>query len=156
MGKNPHSGAEQVRQGLASEPPAAFVFKTIADPYAGRISLFRVYSGVLKQDLTLVNERRETSERLGPVTLLQGRTPIQVPEIRAGDIGAVAKLKETRTGDTLAEKEHPVVFDPVTFPVPAISFAIEPKAKGGKDQQRDAAALRGGPCPQVRARPDDP
>jgi len=112
----------------------AFVFKTIADPYAGRISLFRVYSGVLKQDLTLVNERRETSERLGPVTLLQGRTPIQVPEIRAGDIGAVAKLKETRTGDTLAEKEHPVVFDPVTFPVPAISFAIEPKAKGDEDK----------------------
>ena len=133
-GKNPVSGAEANRQGTVSEPPAAFVFKTIADPYAGRISLFRVYSGIFKQDMNLLNVVRESTERLGPVTLLQGKTPVQVPEVRAGDMAAVAKLKDTKTGDTLAEKEHPVAFETVHFPSPAISFAIEPKSKGDEEK----------------------
>src|SRR5204863_8019178 len=124
MGKNPVSGSEAQREGKAIEPVSAFVLKTIADPYAGRISLFRVYSGVLKQDMTPLNVTRGSAERLGPLTLMQGKTPVSIPEIRAGDMGAVAKLKDTRTGDTLSDKDHPIAYEPVHFPTPAISFAI--------------------------------
>jgi elongation factor G len=133
-GKNPVSGAEAERVGKAIEPPSAFVFKTIADPYAGRISLFRVYSGTLKPDMTLTNVGRGSTEKLGPIQLLQGRTGTTVVELRAGDIGAVAKLKDTRSGDTLCDKDHLIAYEPVHFPTPAISFAIEPKAKGDEDK----------------------
>lgn len=140
VGKNPVSGTETQREGKTIEPASAFVFKTIADPYAGRISLFRVYSGVLKQDLSLLNVVRGSTERLGPLTLMQGKTPVNVPEIRAGDIGAVAKLKDTRTGDTLSDKDHPIAYEPVHFPTPAISFAIEPKTKG--DEEKISSVLQ--------------
>jgi elongation factor G len=133
-GKNPVSGAEASREGKEIEPPSAFVFKTIADPYSGRISLFRVYSGTLKPDQTLMNAERGAAEKLGQISLMQGKTPASVPELHAGDIGAVAKLKDTRTGDTLADKDHPIAYEPVHFPTPAISFAIEPKTKGDEEK----------------------
>ena len=85
-----------------SAPAAAFVWKTIADPFAGRLTLFRVASGTLKSDTTIYNLIRETSERLGHLALLQGKTQTSLPEIKAGDLGVVAKLRETQTGDTLA------------------------------------------------------
>ena len=96
-GKNPVSGADAERIGKAIEPASAFVFKTIADPYAGRISIFRVYSGILKPDMLLSNVNRGSSEKLGAIQLLQGKTGTTVFELRAGDIGAVAKLKDTRS-----------------------------------------------------------
>lgn len=139
-GKNPVSGTETQREGKPIEPPSAFVFKTIADPYAGRISLFRVYSGVFKQDLSLLNVARGSTERLGPLTLMQGKTAVPIPELRPGDLGAVAKLKDTRTGDTLADKDHPIAYEPVHFPTPAISFAIEPKTKG--DEEKISSVLQ--------------
>ncbi len=104
------------------------------DPHAGRISLFRVYSGTLKSDSAVHNASRDVAERVGSLLLLQGKAQTQVPEIQAGDIGAVAKLKDTQTGDTLADKASPIVYPPVVFPEPATTFAIEPKTRGDDDK----------------------
>jgi elongation factor G len=114
-------------------PYAAFVWKTVADPFAGRITLFRVVTGTLKSDANAHNLTRDTSERLGHLTMMQGKTPTSVPEIRAGDLGAVAKLKDTLTNDTLAEKNG-LSFAPIAFPEPVLSYAIEPKSRGDEDK----------------------
>jgi len=115
-------------------PFSAFVFKTIADPHAGRLTLFRVYSGTLKADTQVYNMSRDTAERVGSLFLLQGKNQTAVPEIQAGDLGAVAKLKETLTGETLCDKAHPIVFPPLDFPEPATTFAIEPRTRGDEDK----------------------
>jgi len=115
-------------------PPQAFVWKTIADPFAGRITMFRVVTGTVKADSTLFNKTRESQERLGHLVLLQGKTQTSVPEIKAGDLGAVAKLKDTLTNDTLGDKADPVTFPAVTFPEPVLSYAIEPKTRGDEDK----------------------
>ena len=117
-----------------SGPVAAFVWKTVADPFAGRITMFRVIAGVLKSDSTVNNANRETSERLGHLLLLQGKSQTSVPEVKAGDIGAVAKLKETLTGDLLVDKASTVRMHPITFPEPVISYAIEPKSRGDEEK----------------------
>jgi elongation factor G len=114
-------------------PYAAFVWKTVADPFAGRISMFRVMSGSLKADTTVFNLTKETPERLGHLALMQGKTQTDVPEIKAGDMGAVAKLKETVTNDTLTDKGG-VAFAPMKFPEPVLSYAIEPKSRGDEDK----------------------
>jgi elongation factor G len=136
----PGSGAADSRPPAPDAPASAFVFKTIADPYAGRLSIFRVVSGTLRGDTTLLNVGRGISERLGTVNLLQGKQLIAVPELHAGDLGVVAKLKETRTSDTLADPARPIQYAPISFPEPAISFAIEPKAKGDEDKISTALA----------------
>jgi len=136
---NPADGAEASREPRNDAPVSAFVFKTVADPYAGRLSLFRVVSGVLNGDSTVQNVNRGTAERLGTVNLLQGKQLVAVPELRAGDLGVVAKLKETRTSDTLADPAHPVQYPAIAFPEPAISFALEPKSKG--DEEKISTAL---------------
>jgi elongation factor G len=128
------SGHEVRRAADETAPAAAFVWKTIADPFAGRITLFRVVSGALKSDSTYHNKTRDVSERLGHLELLQGKTQVPVPEIKAGDLGAVAKLKETLTGDTLGDKSDPVTFPPLKFPEPVLSYAIEPKSRGDEDK----------------------
>ena len=116
------------------KPPQAFVWKTIADPFAGRITMFRVISGTIKADSTLLNKTRDVQERLGHVVLLQGKTQTPVPEVKAGDLGAVAKLKDTLTNDTLGDKSDPVTFAAVAFPEPVLSYAIEPKSRGDEDK----------------------
>jgi len=118
----------------ADAPFSAFVFKTIADPHAGRISLFRVYSGTLKSDTTVHNSTRDLPERVGSLLLLEGKQQTQVPELQAGDIGALAKLKETLTGDTLADKQAAIIYPAVMYPEPATTFAIEPKTRGDDDK----------------------
>ena len=133
-GTAPGDGSEVSRPVAAAEPVSARVFKTIADPYAGRLSLFRVCSGVLKGDTPIGNVNRGVPERLGTVAILQGKQLITVPELRAGDLGVVAKLKETRTGDTLADPAHPILYPEIKFPSPAISFAVEPKSKGDEEK----------------------
>jgi elongation factor G len=133
-GFDPAHKADAVRPPTTDAPISALVFKTIADPHAGRITLFRVYSGTVRSDSTVHNATRDTAERMGSLELLQGKTPAPVPEIQAGDIGAVAKLKETQTGDTLSDKAHPIVYPPVVFPDPATTFAIEPKTRGDEDK----------------------
>jgi elongation factor G len=122
-----------------SGPYTAFVWKTIADPFAGRITLFRVMTGSLRSDATVHNVTKDTPERLGSLLALQGKTQTTVPELKAGDIGAVAKLKETQTNDTLADKNSPVTFPPITFAEPLLSYAIEPKSRG--DEEKISSAL---------------
>ena len=114
--------------------PAALVFKTFSDPFSGRVSLFRVYSGTFKSDTAYWNTARDHEERIGKLQVLQGKQQIPVPELKAGDIGAVAKLKDTHTGETLASKEHQIIVPHVAYPEAAIAFAVEPKARGDEDK----------------------
>ena len=120
--------------------PMAFVWKTIADPFAGRITLFRVAAGTLKADSSIYNVTKKTTERLGALSILQGRTQNAVDETKAGDLGAVAKLKDTRTGDTLADKNTKVTFQSIGFAEPVLSYAIEPKSRG--DEEKISGALQ--------------
>ena len=133
-GKDPATGEDATRPPSVDAPLSAFVFKTVVDPHAGHISLFRVYSGRFQSDSVVHNVTRDASERLGSLLLLQGKAQTQVSEIQAGDIGAVAKLKDTRTGDTLADKASPIVYPALSFPEPATTFAIEPKTRGDEDK----------------------
>jgi elongation factor G len=119
---------------------AAFVFKTIADPFAGRINVFRVLSGTIKADANIVNARAHAKERIGQLLEVQGKDHMQVAELGEGDIGAVAKLKETQTGDVLLDAEREVELPDIGFPEPVMSFAVTPKSKG--DEEKMAAGLR--------------
>jgi elongation factor G len=139
-GESPKDRKPAERKGAADEPYSAFVFKTIADPYSGKISLFRVYSGTLRSDSTVDNASRQVQERLGSILILQGKESQPVAEARAGDIAAVAKLKETSTGDTLADKTHPIVYPRVEFPEPSIAFALQPKSRG--DEEKISSVLQ--------------
>ncbi|HSC77021.1 MAG TPA: GTP-binding protein, partial [Candidatus Acidoferrales bacterium] len=122
-----------------SEPLSVFVWKTIADPYAGRITYFKVMSGVLKNDATILNLTRGTSERFQHLSVAQGKTHTQVAELHAGDIGVVGKLKETLTGDTLGDKAAPIHYAAVKLPEPLISFAVEPKTR--QDEEKMSTAM---------------
>src|SRR5450432_2670069 len=117
-----------------SEPASLYVFKTANDPFAGRITFFKVFSGVVKNDATMQNFVRGTSEKLAHLSVPQGKNLIPVTELHAGDIGAVAKLKDTVTGDTLGDKDNPIKFAGVVLPEPAITFAIEPKSRNDEDK----------------------
>jgi elongation factor G len=114
--------------------PIAYVFKTFSDPYAGRITLMRVFSGSLSPDTSYFNRQRDLSERFGALNWMQGKELQPVERLVAGDIGAVAKLKETKTGDTLTGKDGAIAVVPVQIPEAAISFAITPKSKGDEDK----------------------
>ena len=116
------------------EPAAAFVFRTANDPFAGRITYFKVFSGVVKNDASLQNFTRSTTEKLSHLSIAQGKNLVPLPELHAGDIGAVAKLKDTLTGDTLGDKANPIQFPKVKLPEPAITFAIEPKSRNDEDK----------------------
>ena len=118
----------------------AFVFKTLADPYAGRINLFRVYQGVIAHDSHVFNCRAHTKERVGQLLVPQGKELEHADEFGPGDIGAVAKLKETHAGDVLSSTDHDVELHMPALPRPVMAFAMEPKAKG--DEEKAFAALR--------------
>jgi len=133
-GTRPGSDEEISREAAPDAPMSAFVFKTIIDPHAGRISVFRVYSGTVESDSAVHNTARDSAERVGSLLLLQGKNQTQVAKAQVGDIVAVAKLKDTQTGDTLADKDHPIVYPPVVLPEPATTFAIEPKTRGDEDK----------------------
>ncbi len=132
-GKDVHD-ADIQRKIADNEPFSAFVFKTFSDPFTGRISLFRVYSGTLTAETQPYNVNKSVTERFGQIVLLQGKTQVQVPKVHAGDIAAVAKLKETLTGDSLTDKAHPIAYPAVKWIEPVISFAIEPKSRGDEDK----------------------
>ncbi len=138
-GKNPGNGKEVERKVEEKEPFSAYVFKTIADPYAGKLSVFRVYSGTVRADSTVLNSSAGVKERLGQIFYLMGKKQIPAQVIGPGEIGVVAKLKETSTGDTLSDEAHPIVFDKVRFAEPIISYAIAPKSKG--DEEKVSSAL---------------
>jgi elongation factor G len=114
--------------------PVAFVFKTIADPYVGRLSLFRVFSGIIKRDTPLYNTKQELTEKAGHLYIMRGKEQIEVDEIKAGDIGAIAKLTGTSTQDTLCLKANPVRIANIPFPESLLSMAVIPKGKGDEDK----------------------
>jgi elongation factor G len=113
---------------------SSLVFKTIADPYAGKLTLFRVYSGSVKPDTSVFNANHETDERVGQLFALQGKKQVPLPEIIAGDMGTVAKLKVTTTGDTLTTKSKGVQFDPIVFPNPVLARAMVPKTRADEEK----------------------
>src|SRR5687768_11038031 len=120
--------------------PIAYVFKTLADPFAGRINLFRVFSGVIKHDSQLTNGRTHSKERIGQLLVPQGKEMGHADEFGAGDIGAVAKLKETHSGDVLAGKESTIAMPPLGLPSAVMAFAVEAKSKG--DEEKIGSAIR--------------
>ncbi len=130
----PGNGEPPSRKESDSEPVSLYVFKTVSDPFAGRISYFKVFSGVLKNDVSMLNFARSSQEKLAHISLMQGKTAVPVNELHAGDIGAVAKLKDTLTGDTLGDKSAPIQYPKVKLPEPAITFAIEPKSRADEDK----------------------
>ncbi|HLQ77814.1 MAG TPA: elongation factor G [Terriglobia bacterium] len=127
-------GADVERKIADSEPFSAFVFKTFSDPFTGRISLFRIYSGVLTAETQPFSVTKGVTERFGQIATLQGKTLVTTTKLHAGDIGAAPKLKETVTGDTLSDKTHQITYPAVKWVEPVISFAIEPKSRGDEDK----------------------
>lgn len=117
-----------------SEPFSAFVFKTIADPFVGRMNIFRVYSGKIKKDSTIYNANKKIFEKVGRLYVLLGKEQIEVDELRCGDIGAVSKLQDTATADTLCTKENAIVLPGIDFPEPLMCMAVLPKGKGDEDK----------------------
>jgi elongation factor G len=128
------NGDAPKRHETDAEPVSLYVFKTISDAFAGRISYFKVFSGVLKNEAAVQNFSRGSAEKLSHISILQGKTAVPVTELHAGDIGAVAKLKDTLTGDTLGDKAAPILYPRVKLPEPAITFAIEPKSRADEDK----------------------
>ncbi|WP_036728426.1 elongation factor G [Peptoniphilus mikwangii] len=131
----------------AKEPFAAVVFKTITDPFVGKISIFKVISGKLTKDTPIYNMNKEETEKLGGLFVIRGKTQFEVTEIEAGDIGATTKLGATETGDTLCDKAHGVKFKKLQYPAPVLYYAIEPKTKG--DEEKLGTSLK-------RLREEDP
>lgn len=123
-----------------NEPYSAVVFKTIADPYVGKISIFKVISGVITKDTHLYNSRQDVEEKMGGLFLIRGKNQIEISELHAGDIGATAKLTQTETGDTLCDKAHPVVFKKVRMPQAVYYYAIEAASKN--DEEKLSSSLR--------------
>lgn len=133
-GALPDGGEELTRIPSPEEPFAALVYKTLADPYVGRINYFRVYSGVLNPDSQVYNANKGKNERIGQVFSMRGKNQISMERVVAGDIAAVAKLQQTATGDTLCDRSSPFQFPLIDFPDPVISFAVEPKTKGDEEK----------------------
>ncbi len=123
-----------------NDPFSAFVFKTIADPYVGRLSIFKVCSGVLKKDAMVKNVNKNIAEKIGHIYVLRGKEQIEVDELKAGDIGAVAKLQNTSTNDTLADASRPVEMPPIEYPQSLMKMAVKPKAKGDEDKLAGAVS----------------
>lgn len=138
-GKKPGGDAAEERKTSEDEPFSAIVFKTIADPYAGRLTLFRVYSGKLNPDSSIYNSTKKISEKFGNIFFLEGKNQKPAEVLIPGDIAGVAKLKETVTGDTLCNEKAPIIFEKVEVPSPIMSFAIEPKSRG--DEEKIASSL---------------
>jgi elongation factor G len=128
------AGETATRKVADTEPLGAYVFKTMSDPFAGRITFFKVVSGVVKNDATLENYTRRTQEKLSHLSVMQGRKAVEVAELHAGDIGAVAKLRDTLTGDTLGQKGAEMQVELAPLPEAAMTYAIEPKSRADEDK----------------------
>ncbi len=133
-GINPKTQKEEIRKHSEKEPLTASVFKSVADPYVGKLTFLRVYSGVLHADSTVHNSSRGKRERIGHLFFMQGKNQIETRDVPAGDIAAVPKLNETFTGDTLCDEGKLIKLQPLTLPEPVISVAIEPKTKGDEEK----------------------
>lgn len=133
-GKDPKSDEEIERKPDSNEPLSALVFKSMADPFVGKLTLFRVYSGSLKSDSTIYNSTKDETEKIGQLFVMQGKKQENVDQVQAGDIAAVAKLAHTSTNDTLCDKDNPVLFKEIQFPKPVMAMAVQPKAKGDEEK----------------------
>lgn len=153
-GKNPKTGEDTMRKNSPSDPLAALVFKTVSDPYVGKLSYVRVFSGSLHADSTIFNATKGKRERMGHVFSMQGKNQEEVKEVVAGDIAAIPKLEATFTGDTLSDETNPIVFDPVKFPEPAYSLAVEPKTRGDDEKISTSLAKLADEDPTLRVRRD--
>ncbi|HPZ40031.1 MAG TPA: elongation factor G [Candidatus Atribacteria bacterium] len=138
-GINPLTEEEEERKCDENEPFSALVFKIISDPYVGKLALFRVFSGKISSDSRLYNASRGVEEKVGQLLFLRGKNQESAKEIKAGDIGVVAKIDEVYIGDTLADREHPIVFPPISYPEPTYMAAIRPLGKG--DEEKISQAL---------------
>jgi elongation factor G len=128
-------GTEMVTRPVADDQPLSlYVFKTISDPFAGHISFFKVFSGVVRNDASVHNYNRNCVEKFSHLAIMEGKVATPISELHAGDIGAVAKLKNTFTGDTLGDKGRPIFFEAAALPEPAIAFAIEPRTRADEDK----------------------
>ena len=125
-------------------PLALYVYKTMTDPFTGRVTFFKVISGKMKPDSAVQNYTRQESECLSHLYIMQGRKPVEVQELHAGDLGAAVKLRVTLTGDTLGDKGRELYLEPVSMPEPAMTYAIEPKSRGGRGQAGAGAAQADG------------
>jgi len=139
MGTHPKNDAEEIRKPDDSEPLCALAFKIAVDPYVGKLTFVRVYSGVLKSGSYVLNTTSGEKERIGRLLQMHANTKKEITEITAGNIGAVIGLKKTRTGDTLSDDSKPLILENITFPEPVIDIAIEPKTKA--DQEKMGIAL---------------
>ncbi len=133
-GLNPKTESEEVRQVADDQPLSALVFKTISEPHVGELSLFRVHSGVLKSGMDVQNTSKGSSERIGQIYAMTGKERKEVGAMHAGEMGAVVKLKDTHTGDTLSDTKAPIILPRIDFPEPVIRVAIEPKTKGDEEK----------------------
>jgi elongation factor G len=133
-GANSATQAEEIRKPEEKEPFSAFVFKTLADPYAGKLTIFRIWSGVLQADSTIFNANKQVKERFGQILQLEGKAQKPIEAAGTGDIVAVAKLRETTTWDSLCDEKKPIVYPSMALPIPPVSFAVEPKSKGDEEK----------------------
>ncbi len=154
-GKSLQGDEKILRKPEATEPFSALVFKTQSDPYAGKLTIFRVFSGKLSSDSSVYNATKRERERIGQIFWLQGKNQTPVPEIGPGEVAAVAKLKITTTGDTLADEKAPILFDPIAFPNPVISVAVEPKSRGDEEKVSTALARIMEEDPTIRVGRDE-
>lgn len=140
QGKHPHKDTVVERTLEPNQPFSAQVFKTIVDPYIGKISIFKVISGALKPDMEVLNANKDEKEKISNIFLLRGKNQIEINEVKAGDIAAVAKLQYTNTGDTLCSVSDPIIYSGIEFTSPQLYLAVEPKARG--DEEKISSGLQ--------------
>ena len=155
-GTNPNTQSEESRKLDVSDPFSALAFKIMTDPFVGQLAFVRVYSGELAGGSYVYNSTKNTKERVGRILRMHANKREEIDVVRAGDIAAVIGLKKTYTGDTLCDKDHPIILEAITFPEPVISVAIEPKTKAEQDKLSDCLIklLQEDPTFQVRVDPD--
>jgi len=154
-GIDPRTGKAVDRQMSAGEPFSAFVFKTITDPFAGKLTLFKVYSGELHPDSVVLDVKKDEKERIGQIFYLVGKKQKPAGFVSVGDIGAVAKLKEATTGDTLCDEKSPIQYPEVVLPPPLVSFSLYPKSKGDEDKLNTSLARLIEEDPSIRYSRDE-
>ncbi|MEO8397861.1 MAG: EF-Tu/IF-2/RF-3 family GTPase, partial [Chloroflexota bacterium] len=155
IGHNPKTDEEIIKHATDDEPVAALVFKILTDPFVGRLAFFRVYSGVLRIGTNLLNSTTGDRERIGRVVRMFAADREDIEEVHAGDIAAVLALKNTFTGDTLCDQNHPVMLEKISFPEPVIEVAIEPNTKGDSDKMGEALRRLAEEDPTFKVEVDD-
>lgn len=154
-GTNPETEEKEMRPPEDEAPMSALVFKIVTDPYVGRLAYFRVYSGVVKAGSMVLNASKDESERVGRIVRMFADRREDIDEVRAGDIAATLGLKDTFTGETLCDPDHPIVLESITFPEPVIQVAVEPKTQADQDKMGEALRKLAEEDPTFRVNVDE-